>query len=56
MPIENAEVVPRQALTYASIALEKLKAKYDAVEQTVTEATKAFALMTAAAKKRKTAA
>ena len=56
LPIEDAEVVPRQALAYVSIAIEKLKAKYDAVEQTRTEAVKAFALMTAAAKKRKTAA
>ena len=55
-PIEDAEVVPRQALTYASMALEKLKAKYVAVEQTKTEAIQAFALMTAAAKKRKMAA
>ena len=52
-PIQDGEVVPRQALTYVSMALEKWKAKYDAVEQTKTEATKAFAMMTAAVKKRK---
>ena len=57
-PVPDFEVIPRQAMTFAAIALDRIKAKYDAVETTRAAAAKAFAKMTECQrhKKRKTAA
>ena len=45
IPISEAEAIPRQALTFVSMALDKMKSHYDAVEETRKAAASAYALM-----------
>ena len=57
-PIPDFEIIPRQALTFVAMSLDRMKAKYDAVEATKTAAAKSYAtfVANARAKKRKTTA
>ena len=53
---DDSEMIPRQALTYCHIALERLREKHKVNEDVKEAATKSYALMSAAGKKRRAAA
>ena len=51
--IADSDWVPRQTLTFAAIALERLKTKYDQGEEAKTIAKEGFSAMTEACKRRR---
>ena len=53
LPVPDEEIVPRQALTFVSMALERVKNKYDAIEATKAAAAESYAAMTAEARAKK---
>ena len=58
VPVQEAEAIPRQALMFAAMALDKLKTQYDAVETTRAAAAASYAAMAAesSAKRRRATA
>ena len=53
---DDSEMIPRQALTYCHIALERLREKHKVNEDVKEAATKSYASLSAAGKKRRAAA
>ena len=52
-PFPDEEILPRQAVLYLALALEKLKTRYDAIEATTIAAKESYAIMAATTKKRR---
>ena len=55
-PPSDFEIIPRQAMTFLALALDKMKLTYEAVEETTRAAKESYATMSAAAEKRRSTA